>query len=110
MRCRRGGGKAPTHARLAEVHGATHIEGMAARPPTLDMTPDGEFRPAPRPNGIVLGWKSRVLIAALGVSFVLGIVASAALLLPLVLLAVGYFYVSLRMQPRRNPGRDILRP
>jgi hypothetical protein len=72
------------------------------------MTPDGEFRAVPRPAGPVLGWKARLLLIALGSSFVLGVVASAALLLPIVLAVGLYAYVSLRLRPRE--GRDVFRP
>jgi hypothetical protein len=76
----------------------------------LDMTPDGEFRAAPRPAGPVLGWKARLLLIALGSSFVLGIVASAALLLPVVLAAGLYGYVALRLRAGAPGGRDVFRP
>jgi hypothetical protein len=76
----------------------------------LDMTPDGEFRAVPRPAGPVLGWKARLLVVALGCSFVLGIVASAALLLPVVLAAGLYAYVSLRLRAGGPGGRDVFRP
>ena len=84
---------------------------MRNGPPTLDMTPDGEFRPAPRPMPPVLGWKARLILIALGSSFVLGIVASAALLLPVVLAAAVYFYVALRLRAAPRGGRrDVFSP
>ena len=50
----------------------------------------------------------RLFLIALGSSFVLGIVASAALVLPLVLAFAAYGYVSLRLRARpRNGGRDV---
>ena len=80
---------------------------MMDGPPTLDMTPDGEFREIRRP-GPVLGWKARLVLIALGSSFVLGIVASAALLLPVVVAAGLYGFFVLRLGPRRG-AQDIQR-
>jgi hypothetical protein len=79
-------------------------------PPTLDMTPEGEFRAVPRPSAPVLGWKARLLLVALGSSFVLGVVASAALLLPVLLAAAVYGYVALRLRAGARDGRNVFRP
>ena len=101
-------------AELARAHAAAHIPAMPDRPPpTLDMTPEGEFLP-PRPEPrFVLGWKARAVLIALGSSFVVGVVASVALLfyvallaLPVVVIAGAMGYLSQRGSPRR----DVYRP
>jgi hypothetical protein len=78
---------------------------MKDGPTIIDMTPEGEFT-APPPRGVpILSFKARMLLIALGFSFVLGIVASAALLLPLVAVAAIYGYVALRGPAGRVSGR-----
>jgi hypothetical protein len=53
-------------------------------PPTLDMTPDGDFRAAPAR----LGWRMRVFLVAFGVSLVTGLIAVVVLSLYLALLLI----------------------
>jgi hypothetical protein len=77
-------------------------------PPLLDMTPQGEFR-AP---GFRLSWPMRIGLVALGISVVAGLVASAALLIYLVLIlipvaivAAVIAYIALRLQLWRTGSR-----
>jgi hypothetical protein len=82
---------------------------MKDGPTIIDMTPEGEFiAPPPRP-GPILSFKARLILIGLGFSFVLGIVASAALLLPLVAVAAIYGYLALRGPIGRPSGRNVRR-
>jgi hypothetical protein len=81
---------------------------MQDGPTIIDMTPDGEFTAPPARNVPILSFKARMILIALGFSFVLGIVASAALLLPLVAVAALWGYVALR-GPANRSGRDLRR-
>ncbi len=83
---------------------------------TLDMTPDGKFRRAPR---LPLG--TRILIAAIIVALIVGgltlgalLVGLALALIPVVLIAIGVAYAAFRFErwrARRSVGgqHDIYR-
>jgi hypothetical protein len=83
------------------------------QPPLLDMTPQGEFRTP----GFRLSWPMRIGLVALGVSFVAGLVASAALLIylaliliPVAIVAGLVAYLALRLQLWRVGGRRHVVP
>jgi hypothetical protein len=81
--------------------------------PVLDMTPEGDFRP----TGLRLPWPTRVFLVAIGVSFVAGLIASAALLIYVALLLIpvalglaAFGYSSYRLQAwRAGRGRGVVR-
>ena len=89
------------------------------RPPTIDMTPDGNFRQPVRPS-----FSGRLILAAIGIAVVTGAAALAALalwfalaLIPIAAVAalVGYLTIRYRMWRNRRDGlfrgqRDIARP
>jgi hypothetical protein len=72
------------------------------------MMPDGEFREVRR-GPAPMGWKTRLVLIGLASSFVLGIVASAALLLPVVLALAAWGFLALRLQGPRQGGQDLQR-
>jgi hypothetical protein len=86
-------------------------------PPTLDMAPDGSFRTwqdmptAPDPGPPLrhappnIGWRTRLLVGGIGVSFVTGLIAVLAISFYIVLMSVpvllalaAYGYVSARFR------------
>jgi len=79
-------------------------------PPTLDMTPDGEFRAAPAR----LGWGMRVFLVAFSVSLVTGLIAVvvlslyvALLLIPLAIGLTACAYVAQRWRAWRAGAASV---
>lgn len=84
---------------------------MERRPPTIDLLPDGSFRPAPPPLRIPFSYKlaiGGVVVAALAVSVA---VAAAAIwvlsmLLPVIIVAVAVAWGAMRWRKWTSLRRD----
>ncbi len=66
----------------------------AREPPTIDMTPGGDFVDAPRRGfalPIHLPWQMRLFLAAIALSFVVGLIACLAILAYFLVMAVPVF-------------------
>ena len=77
--------------------------------PTLDMTPAGEFvAPKQRAGAlpIHLPWQMRVFLAAIALSFVIGLIASLAILLYVVVLCLPLAAAALLLSRRSDDGRE----
>ena len=87
---------------------------MSNRPPTIDMTPEGQFRPAPRPPGVPLSFK--LLVGGVIVAVLAGAAAVAALavtlvsmLLPVIVIAAVVAWASFKYRQWRARGTALRR-
>jgi Flp pilus assembly protein TadB len=82
-------------------------------PPILEMAPDGTFQEV---QPVRVGWGVKLFFAALGVSFVIGVVAVAVLAVYVALLAVPvvlalgvYAYLAQRWRQRQAGAPSVSR-